>query len=104
VSGPNRYETGVAINTTAALASSFKKGATDAITIATGKNFPDALAGGVFAATKSAPLFLVDGAATTPNAAVEKAIVDWKVDSVGTVYVFGGLPSVSSTALTIHVS
>jgi len=103
VFGPDRYATGVAINTK--FASSFAtSGPGSAITVATGTNFPDALAGGVFAAKQKAPLFLVNGAATTPNATVRTAISNWKVEAVETVYVFGGTSSVSSTALTIHVS
>ena len=39
----------------------------DMICVATGMNFPDALAGGVYAAKNSAPLFLINGNAKTPN-------------------------------------
>ncbi len=39
----------------------------DMICVATGMNFPDALAGGVYAAKNSAPLFLINGNSKTPN-------------------------------------
>ncbi|MBO5576147.1 MAG: leucine-rich repeat protein [Ruminococcus sp.] len=39
----------------------------DMICVATGMNFPDALAGGVYAALNKAPLFLINGKAKTPN-------------------------------------
>ena len=53
--GDNRYETCVLIN------KSFAKDLTGkSVCIAKGYNFPDALAGGVFAAKNKAPLFLAD--------------------------------------------
>ena len=55
VAGENRYSTCVAVN------NKFKSVLTGkSICIATGTNFPDALAGGVFAAMNKAPLFLAD--------------------------------------------
>jgi len=103
--GQTQYDTVVAINNDPTLKSlTFGATPTTAITIATGRNFPDAIAGGVFAAMKSAPLFLIDGKATKANTAIENAIVNWKVDSVATVYVFGGTGAVTDKAVNIHVS
>ena len=56
VAGANRYETCVAVNKKFAGTVSAKT-----LCIATGADFPDALAGGVFAAMNTAPLFLVNG-------------------------------------------
>ena len=56
VAGKNRYETCVAVN------NKFKSVLTgDGICVAKGLDFPDALAGGVFAAKNKVPLFLADG-------------------------------------------
>ena len=56
VAGANRYETCVQVNTKFADTVSAKT-----LCVATGFDFPDALAGGVFAAMNNAPLFLVNG-------------------------------------------
>ena len=62
LAGENRYETCVAVNST------FAEYASDpSICIATGADFPDALAGGVFAAKNKSPLFLVNGKLKTPK-------------------------------------
>ena len=54
IAGNNRYQTCIAVN------EKFKDVLTsDTVCIATGKDFPDALAGGVFAALYKAPLVLV---------------------------------------------
>jgi len=58
-----------------------------AVTLATGRNFPDALAGGVFAAKLGAPLLLVDGKATKATSKTQMAVAS--VAPV-TAYVFGG--------------
>ena len=55
LSGANRYETCIAVNT------GFKNVFSgNTICVATGKSFPDALAGGVFAADALSPMFLAD--------------------------------------------
>ena len=54
--GANRYETCTAVNTEFKSILSGK-----ALCTATGKSFPDALSGGVFAAYALAPMFLADG-------------------------------------------
>lgn len=62
LAGENRYETCAAVNFM------FADYATDpSICIATGADFPDALAGGVFAAKNKSPLFLVNGKLKTPK-------------------------------------
>ena len=56
VAGKNRYETGAAVN------KKFKSVLTgDGICVAKGLDFPDALAGGVYAASAKQALFLADG-------------------------------------------
>ncbi len=57
--GSNRYETNIRVNTAL---NSFFKGKD--LCVATGKNFPDALAGGIFAAQNGLPLMLADGEAS----------------------------------------
>lgn len=59
ISGANRYSTCTKVNST--FADIVKK---DMICIATGLDFPDALAGGVLASLHAAPLFLVNGKAS----------------------------------------
>ena len=107
--GTDRYDTAVIINE--AFASSFYQNAAatpssatgkpSAITVATGTNFPDALAGGVLAAKRQAPLFLVNGATTAVNTTVETAITGWPHYDT---YVFGGTASVSNLALCLHIT
>ncbi|MBQ8120834.1 MAG: cell wall-binding repeat-containing protein [Ruminococcus sp.] len=88
LSGKNRYETCVAVNNT------FKDTLNgDSICVATGMDFPDALAGGVFAANNKAPLFLVNGkAATLTLSDTQKSFI--KTKSPQTIYVFGGTGAV----------
>ena len=56
VAGKNRYETCVAVNNKFKLLLK-----TDGICVAKGLDFPDALAGGVYAAKNGQALFLADG-------------------------------------------
>ncbi len=60
--------------------------------VATGRNFPDALAAGAAAARVSGPVILIDGAAATVDPAVKTLIDDL---GVSTLYVAGGPPAVS---------
>jgi len=101
--GQTQYDTAIAINTDPTLTTTFNKTATGAITVAVGTNFPDALAGGVFAAKKGAPLFLIAGKATKPNVNVETAIVNWRVAVVSNVYVFGGTGVLTDKAVALHL-
>jgi putative cell wall-binding protein len=54
IGGKDRYETSLNIT------KRFDKGSYDAVTIATGKNYPDALAGAVFAAKNNSPILLAN--------------------------------------------
>lgn len=84
VAGSNRYDTCVAVNTT------FKDVLTGtAICVATGAYFPDALAGGVFAAIKNAPLLLEVGGL---NEARTKYLKEKKAQQI---FVFGGTGAAS---------
>ncbi len=80
IGGANRYETG--LNISGRYANVFSG---DAICFATGRNYPDALAGGVFAAKQSAPVVLVDKG-------ISVDAVNGFVSSLSpeTAYVFGG--------------
>ncbi len=62
VAGANRFETCVAVNEKFA---DVLGG--DMLCAATGMDFPDALAGGVYAANNNAPLFLINGKLKTSN-------------------------------------
>ncbi|MBQ1476523.1 MAG: cell wall-binding repeat-containing protein [Erysipelotrichaceae bacterium] len=67
----------------------------DAVILATGKNFADALGGGYLAAKKSAPILLTsDTKYKDINAYINENLKDG-----GTVYVLGGTGAVSDTAL-----
>ena len=107
LAGGTRYETAIAINTYPSFTGLFTRSSTDpgsAVAITTGKNFPDAVAGGVFAARIQAPLFLVDGTATASSATtttVRNAVLAWP--HVAT-YVFGGTPAVTDLALRLHIT
>ncbi len=85
IAGTNRYETCVAVNST------FNGVLTgNSFCIATGQDFPDALAGGVYAAQNKAPLFLVNGKEKTLRLSDAQAafLKSKKTDSF---YVFGGV-------------
>ena len=84
ISGKNRYETCIEINHW--FRNLFAKGTA---CLATGTNFPDALAGGVFAANKYAPLILTSPTVTEPQ---HKYFTTYQAKSV---YVFGGAGAVS---------
>ena len=84
VFGKNRFETCVAVN------NNFKSVLNgDTICIATGLDFPDALAGGVFAAKNKAPLLLINGkAATLTLSDTQQSYLTTKAPKK--LYVFGG--------------
>ncbi len=84
VSGKTRYDTCIEINKT--FEDSF--GGRN-ICIATGTNFPDALAGGVFAAENSAPLVLVPDKLTDVQTGYINSV---KPENI---YIFGGEAAVS---------
>jgi putative cell wall-binding protein len=82
--GANRYKTCVAVN------ERFKDILTGSqICVAKGLDFPDALAGGVLACMKNAPMFLADGAISAEQI---NYIKSKKADSL---YVLGGIGAVS---------
>lgn len=84
VAGKNRFATCIAVNDT------FKDVLTGkAVSVATGSDFPDALAGGVFAAMNKTPLFL---AGKSLDADQTKYLTDKKANGV---FVFGGTGAVS---------
>ena len=60
--GANRFETCIAVNEKFAGVLNGKM-----LCVATGMDFPDALAGGVYAANNNAPLFLINGKLKTSN-------------------------------------
>ena len=86
VFGANRYETNIQINKTFASVLTGKS-----VCVATGSDFPDALAGGVFAAKQKAPMLLVSGSLTSGQAAYLKS------KSADNVYIFGGTGAVSAS-------
>ncbi|MDR1564690.1 MAG: cell wall-binding repeat-containing protein [Oscillospiraceae bacterium] len=93
ISGGNRYET--ALNIYNAYRDIFTG---DTITITTGTNFPDALAGSAYSAKIGAPLFLL--ANTLNNANIRTAITSsGKEDFL----VYGGSGSLSNAAVLRHV-
>ena len=86
ISGSDRYSTGIAVNNK--FKSSFK---TNTICVATGLNFPDALAGGVLAAKQYAPLVLADNKLN----AVQTNYLGSK--SVSNIIAFGGTAAVPNS-------
>ena len=82
--GSDRYETCIKINKTFAKTLTAKS-----VCIAKGYNFPDALAGGVFAAQQKAPLFLADK--LDNNATISKTQASYlKTKNANKLYIFGG--------------
>lgn len=88
VFGANRFETCVAVNERFA---DVLDG--DMLCVATGMDFPDALAGGVFAALNKAPLFLVNGKSKTLTLS-ESQKSYLKSKSPQKIYTFGGTGAV----------
>lgn len=86
VSGDDRY------STSRAIADEFFA-SSDSAFIATGRDFPDALAAGPAAAKASSPVVLVPGTATTVDGATLALLDDLGVE---TVYIAGGIGVVSS--------
>ena len=89
VAGANRYSTCVKINR------KFKKTLSkNAVCVARGYNYPDALAGGVFAARYKAPLFLADNGL---NSVQIRYLNDKNADRL---YVFGGPKAISNSTVS----
>ena len=89
VAGKNRYATCVEVNKKFASTLSGT-----GICVAKGLDFPDALAGGVFAAKNKAPLFLADGALKDEQVAYLKS------KKAQNIYVFGGTGAVPDALAT----
>ena len=89
VSGTDRYATCTAVNNT--FKSVFKQGT---VCIATGTDYPDALAGGVFAAKYYSPLMLINGKSAKPelSSGQKKFIKSCKATKLAA---FGGAGAVS---------
>ena len=86
--GSDRYETCIRIN------NAFKSTLTgNAVCVAKGYNFPDALAGGVFAAKNKTPLFLADNYLSNN----QKKYLSSK--NSNTIYVFGGTSALPETVV-----
>jgi len=88
VQGADRYATSRAIARDA-----FPAGATPVAYVATGRNFPDALAASAAAGADGAPVILVDGAAGGLDAATLSLLDDLQVERV---YIAGGTAVVST--------
>lgn len=87
IAGANRYATGRAL-----VASQFGAGSADAVYLASGINFPDALSGGGAAANGDDPLILVNGT----QASLDAATLDLIASIAPTdVHILGGTSSVS---------
>ncbi|MBR7008273.1 MAG: leucine-rich repeat protein [Ruminococcus sp.] len=91
VAGANRYLTCKAVNEKFADVLSGT-----ALCIAKGLDFPDALAGGVYAAMKNSPLFLADG-----NKLTNEQTEYLKNKKATKFYVFGGTGAVSDTLVAV---
>ena len=97
ISGATRYETGYK----AADALKEKLGVEkfDAVVVATGKNFPDALAGSYLAVEKNAPIILTNG--KDDNIAALHTYIKDNVAAGGKVYILGGEEAVPAAAAAI---
>ena len=84
IAGANRYETSAEVNK--AFADLFEN---DEMCVATGVDFPDAVTGGVYAASKKAPFILVSSALTDSQEEIVKNTAP------KTINVFGGTGAVS---------
>ncbi|MFB2581542.1 cell wall-binding repeat-containing protein [Herbiconiux sp. P15] len=90
ISGADRYEVSAAVNTR------FFPTASEAF-LATGANFPDALTGGVLAASRNAPLLLVRTECLPPSA--HAALTRW---NVARTTLLGGTSSLNATVMDLR--
>ncbi|MBQ8857191.1 MAG: discoidin domain-containing protein, partial [Lachnospiraceae bacterium] len=86
ISGTTRYETGYKVAD--ALKEELGVEKFDAVVVATGKNFADALAGSYLAVQKNAPIILTNG--KDDNVAALHAYIAENVAAGGKVYILGG--------------
>jgi parallel beta-helix repeat protein len=94
IGGTDRYATGLLVSQ-----HRWQAGQADAVVLATGRNFADALAGVPLAAKAKGPLLLVDGSAPTVSPAV-LAEIDRVLKPGGKVYLLGGTAAVSQGVQT----
>lgn len=85
--GKNRYETSINIS------NNFNNGKVQNIIIASGNNFPDALAGSVLSKKLNAPILLVDKSLSGSQDSIN--YIKSHLNENGTIYVLGGYASVS---------
>jgi putative cell wall-binding protein len=89
IAGSDRYETAVAVSQT-----EFPNGKADAVVLATGDSYPDALVGTALATSKNAPLLLTTGQ-KLPTATADEL---GRVLPMGkTVYILGGTSAVPAS-------
>lgn len=86
ISGTDRYDTSRQIGL------EFPSNVTSTVFLATGRNFPDALAAGPAAAQSDSPVLLVDGAGTSVGAATRNALVELGASRV---VIIGSIDAVS---------
>ncbi|HUH06910.1 MAG TPA: cell wall-binding repeat-containing protein [Egibacteraceae bacterium] len=91
ISGPERYATGVAV----AEEGLRRGGSLSTVYVATGGNFPDALAAGPFAALTASPVLLVDGSDARAAGVAYQFLVDHFAE-IDRIVVLGGDGAVSS--------
>ena len=94
ISGASRYDT--ALKTADALKEALGIEKFEAVVVATGKNFADALAGSYLAVEKNAPILLTNG--KEDNIASLHAYIKENVSEGGTVYILGGEGAVPKAA------
>ena len=97
VSGATRYETGYKVADTLKETLGIEK--FEAVVVATGKNFADALAGSYLAVQKNAPIILTNG--KEDNIAQLHEYIAANVAAGGKVYILGGEGAVPETAAAI---
>ena len=95
--GAGRYETGYAVADALKDALGVEK--FEAVVVATGKNFADALAGSYLAVAKNAPILLTNG--KDDNVAQLHAYIEANTVEGGTVYILGGEAAVPASVETI---
>jgi len=91
ISGMNRIETAVAV------AKKYNSGTVNNVVIATGNNFPDALAGSVLAAKLNAPILLTGSTVESSRATLD--YLSGHLAKDGKVYVLGGQGAVPESIL-----
>ncbi|MHB8924631.1 MAG: cell wall-binding repeat-containing protein [Coriobacteriia bacterium] len=92
VAGADRYETALRISR-----ATFADGACDAVIIATGANYPDALGAGGLAGAVRAPVLLVPSTGGLPTSARAEVLRLTQGRSPRSVYIVGGTSVVSTT-------